>query len=101
MNQLKKIEFSKIVVSTFFVASVVFTALSYVLAFCGLETVEGLSQTIVKTSWTVSGISFFAYTGQNGIRAWSKNKWLAKEQLSSTDIEFDAGIISTGDEGNG
>lgn len=80
----KRIEYSKIIVTCFFLASIAFTGLSYVLAFLGLNTVEGLSQTIVRTSWSVSGISFFAYAGQNGIRAWSKNKWLAKEQIKNS-----------------
>ena len=81
----KRIEYSKIIVTCFFIASIAFTGLSYVLAFLGLNTVEGLSQTIVRTSWSVSGISFFAYAGQNGIRAWSKNKWLAKEQIKNSE----------------
>lgn len=80
----KRIEYSKIIVTCFFLASIAFTGLSYVLAFLGLNTVEGLSQTIVRTSWSVSGISFLAYAGQNGIRAWSKNKWLAKEQIKNS-----------------
>ena len=83
---MKKTEFSKIVIICFFVASLVYTALSYILAFCGLNTVEGLSQTIVQTMWGVSGISFICYAGQNGIRAWSKNKWLAKAQLESEEV---------------
>lgn len=82
----KKTEFSKIVIICFFAASLVYTAMSYILAFCGMNTVEGLSQTIVRTMWGVSGISFICYAGQNGIRAWSKNKWLSKAHLESEEV---------------
>lgn len=74
-----KREFSKIVIVLFVVASLVYTSVSYILAFMGLETVEGLSAEIVRVMWGTDGLIFLCYAGQNGIRAWSKNKYLRKE----------------------
>ena len=72
----KKREFSKVVIVLFVVASLVYTSVSYILAFMGLETVEGLSAEIVRVMWGTDGLIFLCYAGQNGIRAWSKNKYL-------------------------
>ena len=74
-----KREFSKVVIVLFVVASLVYTSISYILAFMGLETVEGLSAEIVRVMWGTDGLIFLCYAGQNGIRAWSKNKYLRKE----------------------
>lgn len=74
-----KREFSKVVIVLFVVASLVYTSVSYILAFMGLETVEGLSAEIVRVMWGTDGLIFLCYAGQNGIRAWSKNKYLRKE----------------------
>ena len=71
-----KREFSKVVLTLFIVASLVYTSVSYILAFMGLETVEGLSAEIVRVMWGTDGLIFLCYAGQNGIRAWSKNKYL-------------------------
>lgn len=68
-------EFSKMIISVFLFSGIIFTALSYVLAFMGMETVEELSIEIVKTIWGTDGLVFFCYTTQNGIRAWSRNKY--------------------------
>ncbi|MGN0689273.1 MAG: hypothetical protein ACI4KH_02500 [Oscillospiraceae bacterium] len=74
-----KHEFSKVVIVLFVVASLVYTSISYILAFMGLETVEGLSAEIVRVMWGTDGLIFLCYAGQNGIRAWSKNKYLNKK----------------------
>lgn len=70
-----KKEFSKKIISVFLFSGIIFTALSYVLAFMGLETVEELSSEIVRTIWGTDGLVFLCYTTQNGIRAWSRNKY--------------------------
>ena len=75
----RKTEFSKVVITLFIVASLVYTSISYILAFMGLETVEGLSAEIVRVMWGTDGLIFICYAGQNGIRAWSKNKYLNKK----------------------
>ena len=79
MMKNRKREFSKVVIVLFVVASLVYTSVSYILAFMGLETVEGLSAEIVRVMWGTDGLIFLCYAGQNGIRAWSKNKYLRKE----------------------
>ena len=75
MMKNRKREFSKVVIVLFVVASLVYTSVSYILAFMGLETVEGLSAEIVRVMWGTDGLIFLCYAGQNGIRAWSKNKY--------------------------
>ena len=75
MMKNRKREFSKVVIILFVVASFVYTSVSYILAFMGLETVEGLSAEIVRVMWGTDGLIFICYAGQNGIRAWSKNKY--------------------------
>lgn len=65
----KRIQFSKMWLVGCVTISLVFTALSYVLAFLDKSTVESLSMTIIETLWNVSGGSFAAYALMNSARA--------------------------------
>ncbi len=71
----KKAEFSKIIIMIFLFSGLLFTSLSYILSFMGLYAVEELSSEIVRAIWGTDGLVFLCYTTQNGIRAWSRNKY--------------------------
>lgn len=70
-----KMEFSKKWLIGCIVVSLVYTTLSYILAFKGLDTVEALSIEIIQTLWGTSAVSFVFYCGQNGVRAYTSSKW--------------------------
>lgn len=91
----KKMEFSKIWLLSCIIISLVFTTLSYILAFLDKNTVSELSQTIIETLWGSSGISFAFYTIQNGIRAYTGSKFgipeKSKQKNKVEEIEIDDG----------
>lgn len=70
-----KMEFSKKWLIGCVIISLVYTTLSYILAFKGLDTVEQLSIEILQTLWGTSAVSFVFYCGQNSVRAYTSSKW--------------------------
>lgn len=71
----KPLEFMQKILIAMYVASIVYTSFSYILAFLGKDTVEALSATIVTTLWTADAAASLGYIIQNSVRAWSKNKY--------------------------
>lgn len=71
----KKMEFSKKWLIGCIIVSVIFSLLSYILAFLDKSTVESLSTTIIDTLWGTSGISFVGYALQNCVRAYTASKF--------------------------
>lgn len=65
----KSLQFSKAWLIGCITISLVYTTLSYVLAFLDKSTVESLSMTIIETLWNTTGGSFAAYALQNCVRA--------------------------------
>lgn len=81
LKQKKKIEFSKKWLVGCIIISLFYTLLSYILAFCGKDTVEALSIEVLQTLWGTSGISFVGYVLQNSVRAFTSSKFgLPKEE---------------------
>ena len=81
-NNKKKMEFSKKWLIGCIIISLIFTTLSYILAFLDKNTVETLSIEIINTLWGTSAISFIFYCGQNGVRAYTGSRWgVPKEDL--------------------
>lgn len=78
----KKMEFSKIWLICCVVISIIFTSLSYILAFMDKNTVSELSQTIIETLWGSSGISFVGYILQNSVRAYTSSRFGIPEKQS-------------------
>lgn len=86
----QKIEFSKKWLIGCIIVSIVYTTLSYILAFCGKDTVENLSIEIIQTLWGTSAISFVFYCGQNGIRAFTGSKWgIPKEEVEEAEETYE------------
>lgn len=65
----RRLQFSKAWLIGCITISLVYTTLSYVLAFLDKSTVESLSMTIIETLWNTTGGSFAAYALQNCVRA--------------------------------
>ena len=70
-----KMEFSKKWLIGCIIVSIVFSLLSYILAFLDKNTAESLSITIIETLWGTSGISFVGYALQNCMRAYTASKF--------------------------
>lgn len=70
-----KMEFSKKWLIWCVIISIIFSLLSYILAFFDKNTVESLSATIIETLWGTSGISFVGYVLQNSVRAYTSSKF--------------------------
>ena len=68
-------EFSKTWLIWCVIISIIFSLLSYILAFFDKNTVESLSATIIETLWGTSGISFVGYVLQNSVRAYTSSKF--------------------------
>lgn len=68
-REKKSLQFSKAWLIGCITISLVYTTLSYVLAFLDKSTVESLSMTIIETLWNTTGGSFAAYALQNCVRA--------------------------------
>lgn len=75
MKKPKKTEFSKKWLIGCLIASVGFTATSYILAFLDKNPVAELTSAIIETLWGTSGISFVGYALQNSIRAYTASKF--------------------------
>lgn len=72
---MKKKEFSKIWLGACIVISVMFTALSYILAALDKNPVSELSIAVIETMWGTSGVSFIGYAIQNSVRAFTASKF--------------------------
>lgn len=84
-KEKKKIEFSKKWLITSLIVSIVYTTLSYVLAWFDKNTVEALSIQIIETLWGTSGIAFVGYALQNCCRAYTASKFgIPKENQNNT-----------------
>lgn len=70
-----KLEFSKIWLIMCGAITFLCCAVSYILAFCGLDTVQDLSIALVQTLLAVDGASFAGYIFQNSVRAFSEDKY--------------------------
>ncbi len=83
----RKMEFSKKWLIWCVIISIIFSLLSYILAFFDKNTVESLSATIIETLWGTSGISFVGYVLQNSVRAYTSSKFgLPQSNSESGDI---------------
>lgn len=72
------------------IISIIFSLLSYILAFFDKNTVESLSATIIETLWGTSGISFVGYVLQNSVRAYTSSKFgLPQNNSEDGDISDD------------
>ena len=78
----KKLEFTQKVIIVLAVLTVVFISLSYILAFLGKETVEGLSTSLSGWLFSLDGVVVLIYGVQNCVRAFSADKYLQ----SKTDV---------------
>ena len=77
----QKMEFSKKWLIGCIAISLVYTLLSYILAFFDKNTVEALSIEVINTLWGTSGISFIGYVLQNSVRAFTSSKFgIPKEE---------------------
>lgn len=77
----KKMEFSKKWLIGCIIISLIYTLLSYILAFFDKNTVEALSIEVINTLWGTSGISFIGYILQNSVRAFTSSKFgIPKEE---------------------
>ena len=86
----RKIEFSKKWLIWCVIISIIFSLLSYILAFFDKNTVESLSATIIETLWGTSGISFVGYVLQNSVRAYTSSKFgLPQNNSEGGDISDD------------
>lgn len=84
----KKMEFSKKWLIGCIIVSVIFSLLSYILAFLDKSTVESLSTTIIDTLWGTSGISFVGYALQNCVRAYTASKFgIPKDDIKEEESE--------------
>lgn len=70
-----KLEFSKLWLIGCVVLSVLYTTMSYILAWFDKNTVETLSIQVLETMWGVSGVSFVGYVLQNSVRAFTASKF--------------------------
>jgi hypothetical protein len=84
----KPLEFSQKVLLAMIIVSIIFTSLSYILAFLDKQTVESLSSTIVSVLWTSDFIALLGYNAQNIVRAWSKNKYTITEEVTVNDRRY-------------
>lgn len=75
MKKQNRMEFSKKWLIWCVIISIIFSLLSYILAFFDKNTVESLSATIIETLWGTSGISFVGYVLQNSVRAYTSSKF--------------------------
>ena len=83
----KKMEFSKKWLIGCIVISLIYTLLSYILAFFDKNTVEALSIEVINTLWGTSGISFIGYILQNSVRAFTSSKFgIPKEETDNKQI---------------
>ena len=80
-----KMEFSKKWLIWCVIISIIFSLLSYILAFFDKNTVESLSATIIETLWGTSGISFIGYVLQNSVRAYTSSKFGLPQDNNSQD----------------
>ena len=76
----QKMEFSKKWLIGCIAISLVYTLLSYILAFFDKNTVEALSIEVINTLWGTSGISFIGYVLQNSVRAFTSSKFGIPEE---------------------
>ena len=80
----QKMEFSKKWLIGCIVISLIYTLLSYMLAFFDKNTVEALSIEVINTLWGTSGISFIGYILQNSVRAFTSSKFgIPKEETDN------------------
>lgn len=87
----KKLEFSQKWLIGCIIISVVFTSMSYILAWFDKNTVESLSMTIIQTLWSSTGFSFAGYTVLNSVRAVTGSVWgIPKDEqyMNETDISL-------------
>lgn len=90
----KRMEFSKKWLISCVVISIVFSLLSYVLAFLDKNTVEGLSTVIIETLWGTAGISFAGYAVQNCVRAYTSSKFgIPKEDMEENKSDENNEVI--------
>lgn len=82
-----KMEFSKKWLIGCVVISLIYTTLSYILAFCGKDTVEALSIEILQTLWGTSAVSFVFYCGQNSVRAYTGSRWGIPQENENKPVE--------------
>ena len=83
----KKMEFSKKWLIGCIAISLIYTLLSYILAFFDKNTVEALSIEVINTLWGTSGISFIGYILQNSVRAFTSSKFgIPKEETDNEQI---------------
>ena len=75
MKKQNKMEFSKKWLIWCVIISIIFSLLSYILAFFDKNTVENLSISIIEILWGTSGISFVGYVLQNSVRAYTSSKF--------------------------
>jgi len=75
-----KTEFSKQWLTGCILVSIIFTSFSYGLALFDKNPVENLSISINQILWTNNAVSFMGYTIQNFMRAYSKNKYVKKQE---------------------
>jgi hypothetical protein len=73
----KPLEFTQKVLIALLVITVVFISNSYVLAYLGLDAVESLSIEISRWIFGSDVAGLLLYGAQNGIRAWTWNKYVA------------------------
>ena len=83
----KKLEFAQKWLIGCIIISVVFTSMSYILAWFDKNTVEGLSMTIIQTLWNSTGFSFAGYTILNSVRAFTGSKYGIPNNTNITNID--------------
>lgn len=72
----KRLEFMQKVLLALVVLTVAFVSCSYILAFLGKDTVEGLSTSISSWLFSLDGVVIVIYGVQNCVRAFSADKYL-------------------------
>lgn len=86
-----KMEFSKKWLIWCVIISIIFSLLSYILAFFDKNTVESLSATIIETLWGTSGISFIGYALQNCVRAYTASKFGLPDEANKDNDSIESG----------
>lgn len=84
-------EFSKKWLIWCVIISIIFSLLSYILAFFDKNTVESLSATIIETLWGTSGISFIGYALQNCVRAYTASKFGLPDEANKDNDSIESG----------
>ena len=100
----RSLQFSKTWLIGCITISLVYTTLSYVLAFLDKSTVESLSMTIIETLWNTTGGSFAAYALQNCVRAVAQDFGLKLKPLEggeSDGVVQNSGFSSFGSDDAG